>query len=101
MRRFIILFAVLQLVAGNLVGLAHADATGASASHAQLIDQQTPIDGDDPTFVTCDICTHGLISGVGSGLIAGGPAYARSRPPLTEQAAPTIWYEDPAGEPPK
>ncbi len=101
MRRLIILFAVLQLVAGNLVGLAHADQTGASASHVQTECLQAPIDGGDQSRASCDMCAHGLVTGVGPGLIADGHAFARSGPVPTEQAAPKSWLERPAGEPPK
>lgn len=101
MRRFIILFAVLQLVAGSLVGIAHGEQLTAGASDVQAECQNVPGDGDNQSRESCDVCSHGLVNGVSLDLESKFLVFAPSKPVPAEQSAAKSWLDHPAGEPPK
>lgn len=101
MRRFIILIVVLQSIVGNLVGLAHAEQPAASTSDFQTECQNAPGDDGNQSRGSCDVCAHGLVSGVGPELFTIAPEFAPSNPVAAEQSAAKSWLDHPAGEPPK
>lgn len=101
MRSFIILIAFLQLVAGSLVGLAHAEQLAAGASDIQADCRNAPGDGDNQSRESCDACSHGLVNGVSLELDSKFLVFAPSNPVPAEQSATKSWLDHPAGEPPK
>lgn len=101
MRRFFILLTVLQLVAGNLIGLAHAQQLENDSSALQGVCQDTTGNGEAPSLGSCDVCSHGLVSGIGTGSGAGFVVVAQSKLVTAEESVPRSWVEHPAGEPPK
>lgn len=95
------LIAVLQLVTGSLVGPAYAEQLATDPSEIQADCQITPDTGGDQSRGSCDICSHGLVSGVGLEFDAKFLVLAPSKPVPVEQSAATSWLDHPAGEPPK
>lgn len=99
-RRFVLLIVLLQLVAGGLVGQAHAEQL-ADSSDIQTECGNVPGADGDQTRGSCDVCSHGLMNDVGLALPSSFPLFTQSNPVAADQSAPNSWLDDPAGEPPK